>query len=159
MLINKLIHKQINPKIYTYICLAVLISLGLLHLFMLFVAFPHLAGFMNLHMPSRSGGYDLPVSADKFAVVNGIILALAAAATMLVRWMVGRQKYAAATAVTFLLLFPAIVYIALYVGSAFYAVWGGLGATLGVVGVIATGMVLESPLLMWMNQNIKKKAM
>ncbi|MDB5186783.1 MAG: hypothetical protein JWM07_255 [Candidatus Saccharibacteria bacterium] len=131
--------------------------LSLLHLFMLYVAFPHLAGFMNLYLPSRSGGYDLPVSADKFAVINGVILAVAVVVAVLVRGMVRRQKYVVATAITFLLLFPAIVYVTLYVGSAFNAVWGSLGATLGVVGTIVIGMVLELPLLMWMNQNLKKK--
>lgn len=112
---------------------------------------------MNLHIPSRSGGYDLYVDAAKFTAINGIILAGAAFITAVVVGLTRFKKDGAATGVTFVLLVVSIVYIALYVGSAFYALWGGYGATLGVVGMIALGMTLELPLLMWMNQNLKKQ--
>jgi hypothetical protein len=76
--------------------------------------------------------------------------------TAVIVGLIRSKKAGAATAVTFLLLFPAVVYTALYVGSAFYALWGGLGATFGVLSIIAIGFALELPLLMWMNQNLKK---
>lgn len=148
---------KIHPKVFIYICSAVLALLLALHLFMLFVVFPNQAGFMNLHIPSRSGGYDIPVTAESFMSLNGIILSVAAAITAVVVGMVRAGKDGLATGATFLLLFSSIIYIALYVGSAFYALWGGLGATLGVVGVVAIGFSLELPLLMWMNQNLNKK--
>jgi hypothetical protein len=149
--------KTIQPKTFFYICLAVVALLLALHLFMLFVVLPSQAGFMNLHIPTRSGGYDLPVTTEGFASLNGILLSIAAAVTAVVAGMLRAKKDSLAIGVTFLLLFSAVVYTALYVGSAFYTLWGGFGATLGVLAVIGLGFALEFPLLMWMNQNLKKK--
>lgn len=147
----------IQPKVFLHISLAVVALLLALHLFMIFVVLPSQAGFMNLHIPTRSGGYDLPVATEGFASLNGIILAIAAGATAVIAGMIRSKKDGLAVGVTFLLLFSSIVYIALYVGSATYALWGGLGATLGVLAIIAIGFALEFPLLMWMNQNLKSK--
>lgn len=148
---------KIHSKLFIYICVAVLTLLVVLHLFMLFVVFPSQAGLINLHIPNRSGGYDIPVTTESFKSINSIILSVAVGVTAAVMRIVRDKKDGIATAVTFLLLFSAIAYTALYVGSAFYALWGGLGATIGVLGVIAAGFALELPLLMWMNQNLKKK--
>ena len=112
---------------------------------------------MNLHIPSRSGGYDILVEIESFKAINTIILSVAVGITAVVMRIIRDKKDGIATAVTFLLLFSSIIYIALYVGSAFYTLWGGLGATVGVVGLVALGFALELPLLMWMNQNLKKK--
>lgn len=111
---------------------------------------------MNLHIPTRSGGYDLPVTTEGFVPLNGIILAVAVSVTAVIAGMIRSKKDGLAVGVTFLLLFPAAVYTALYVGSATYALWGGFGATLSVLSIVAIGFALEFPLLMWMNQNLKK---
>jgi hypothetical protein len=147
----------IQPKVFFRISLAVVALLLALHLFMLFAVFPDQAGFMNLHIPSRSGGYDLPVTTEGFTSLSSIILSVAAGVAGVVSGMIHSKKDGLAIGTTFLLLFSAAVYTALYVGSATYALWGGLGATLGVIGVVAIGFALELPLLMWMNQNLKKK--
>jgi hypothetical protein len=149
--------KTIQPKTFFYICLAVVTLLLALHLFMLFVALPHQAGFMNLHIPNRSGGYELPITTGGFMSLNSILLSVAAGVAGVVSGMIHSKKDGLAVGVTFLLLFSAVVYTALYVGSAFYALWGGVGATLGVVAIVGIGFALEFPLLMWMNQNLKKK--
>jgi hypothetical protein len=150
-------NKNVQPKTFIYICLAAVILLVLLHTFLLLIVFPHQAGFMNLHIPSRSGGYDLYVDTAKFIAINSVVLVVAVFVTAVVAGLTRLKKDGAATGVTFVLLVASIVYVALYVGSAFYILWGGLGATLGVIGTIAIGMALELPLLMWMNQNLKKQ--
>lgn len=147
----------IQPKVFFRICLAIVALLLALHLFMLFVVFPDQAGFMNLHIPSRSGGYDLPVTIGGFTSFNSIILSVAAGVAGVVSGMIHSKKNGLAVGVTFLLLFSAAVYMALYIGSATYALWGGLGATLSVVAVVGVCFALEFPLLMWMNQNLKSK--
>lgn len=147
----------IQPKVFFYISLAVVALLLALHLFMVFVVLPSQAGFMNLHIPTRSGGYDLPVTAEDFMSLNGILLAVAAGVAAVIAGMIRSKKDGLAVGATFLLLFSAATYTALYVGSATYALWGSLGATLGVLAIIAIGFALELPLLMWMNQNLTKK--
>lgn len=146
----------IQPKVFFHISLAVVALLLALHLFMVFVVLPAQAGFMNLHIPTRSGGYDLPVTTEGFMSLNTIILSVAAGVAGVVSGMIHSKKNGLAVGATFLLLFSAVVYTALYVGSAAYALWGGLGATLGVIAVVAIGFALEFPLLMWMNQNLNK---
>ena len=147
----------IQPKVFFRISLAVVALLLALHLFMLFVVFPDQAGFMNLHIPTRSGGYDLPVTAEGFMSLNSIILSIAAGVAGVISGMIHSNKNGLAVGAAFLLLFSVAVYTALYVGSATYALWGGLGATLGVVAVVGVCFALEFPLLMWMNQNLTKK--
>jgi hypothetical protein len=113
-IITLLQNKKIQPKAFIYICLAVVALLVLLHVFMLSVVFPHQAGFMNLHIPSRSGGYDLYVDTVKFTSINGIILAGAAFITAVVVGLTRLKKDGAATGVAFVLLVASVVYIALY---------------------------------------------
>lgn len=156
-LIKFLQNKQMQPKMFTYICLSVLLLLGLLQIFMVFVVLPHQGGFMNLHIPTRSGGIDLHVDGAQFTLVGSIALAVGIIATALVVGLNRLGKSTVTVAITFLLLASAIFYVALYIGSAFSALWGGGPATVGVLGVIAIGMALELPLLVWMNQNFKKK--
>jgi preprotein translocase subunit Sec61beta len=150
-------NKQIHPKYFVYICLGVLLLLGLLHIFMISILFPQQAGWMNLHIPSRSGGYDYLIDTGTFITMSSIALVIAIVATIFVAGMVRLAKAGFATAITFLLLASSCVYVGLFIGSAFSILWGGLWATIGVLGVVAIGFAMEMPLLAWMNQNLKKK--
>lgn len=154
---NFIQNTQINPKSFTYICLGVVLLLGLLHVFMLFVLFPQQGGSMNLHIPTRSGGYDVLFSTDKFAVVNTVALGAALLLTAIVAGLVRIKKAGLAVGVTFLVLAAGAAYLALFVGSAFSELWGGGLATLGVLSIIGIGFSLEWPLIKWLQQNIKKK--
>lgn len=99
----------VQPKVFLYISLAVVALLLALHLFMLFVLFPNQGGSMNLHMPGRSGGYDLYVDVDRFKALNGAILSVAVALAVVVMGMVRSKKAGIAVVVTILLLFSSIV--------------------------------------------------
>jgi hypothetical protein len=150
-------NQHINPKLFIYTCLSALVLLSALHVFMLSVLFPSQADFMSLYIPSRSGGRYVEIAVDTFNVVNGIILAVVAVMAVVVAILVHRMSNRAAVALTVLTLIPSIVYVALYIGSAFHLLWGNIGATLGVLGIIVIGFTLELPLLVWMNQHLKKR--
>lgn len=129
------------------VCIGALGLLGVLHLFMTMYVLPHFEGFLDVYIAARNGGRSYFMHADWFATFSSIFIAAILVAVIVIAILARRHRQAAAT-LTVALLIVTAVYLATFIGNAFYQLWGVWAATLGIIALVVGVFAVEFPLIL-----------
>lgn len=144
---TKIFPKPVSFRYLMSVCIGVLGLLGVLHLFMTMYVLPHFEGFLDVYIAARNGGRSYFMHADWFATFSGIFIAAILVAVIVIVILARRHRQAAAT-LTVALLIVSAVYLATFIGNAFYQLWGVWVATLGIIALVVGVFAVEFPLIL-----------
>lgn len=113
------------------------------YILMMMTVYTEKAILFDLYIPSKYGGDSIYVSESEFITTHVIAAAVSASIAAVIIICMRMQKIRLTEILATSLLSLCGIYTALFLGNAFYSLWGGTWSTVGVVALFAACIVLQ----------------